>query len=163
MTLSVDSQNLESFLPVYEEIPEHWESARAVIVEELKKHANAINDREIGFFLDQELLSGKSFIPGVNIASEGGNSQQFRTILRKVVVIGNITVAGNTNTMAHGIAVDANFTLIQLWASATNSTTFRSVTFSNPDTIWIDATNINIITDGTYDRCNAFIEYIQEL
>jgi hypothetical protein len=159
----LDSQNFESYLPAYEVIPEKWEDSRPVIVEQFKRHANAINAREIGFFLDQELLSGKSFIPGINIASDGGSSQQFRTILRKVINMGPISAAGNPNVVPHGIFVDGNFTLIQLWASATNSTTFRSVTFSNPDTIWMDATNINIDSDNTYDRCFAYVEYIQEL
>ena len=162
MTLGIDSQNLESYVPVYDVVPKNWEEARPFIVEQLKKLAEAANVREIGFYLDQELLTGKSFYPGANIIAEGGSSQQFRSILRKIVPIVGISVAGNPNTTAHEITVDNNFTLIQLWASATNSTTFRSVTFSNPDTIWMDNTNIYIISDNTYDRCNAFVEYIQE-
>ena len=161
MTIPIDSTNLESYVPVYDVAPKEWEDARAFIVEQLKLHANAINTKEIGFFLDQELLSGKAFIPGVNQITDGGSSQQFRTILRKVIVFGSITTG--LNVMAHGISVDANFTLIQLWASATNSTTFRSVTFSNSNTIYMDATNVYITSDGNYDRCNAVVEYIQEL
>lgn len=161
--IGVDSQNFDSYVPVYDVAPEEWEEARPFIVEQLKVHANAINAREIGFLLDQELLSGKAFIPGSNEILDGGSSQQFRSVLRKVIVFGPISAAGNPNTRAHEIVVDANFTLIQLWASATNSMTFRSVTFSNPDTIWMDATNIYIDSDGTYDRCNAFVEYIQEV
>jgi hypothetical protein len=161
--IPLDSQNFESYVPVYDAVPEKWEDGRPFIVEQLRKLAYSVNSREIGFFLDQELLTGKSFIPGLNDVSGGGSSQQFRSILRKVVVIGPISVAGNPNTVPHGITVDYNFTLIQLWASATNSSTFRSVTFSNPDTIWMDAANIYITSDGTYDRCNAFVEYIQEL
>jgi hypothetical protein len=161
--IPIDSQNLESYVPVYDAIPESWDEARPFIVEQLKKISEGVNSREIGFFLDEELLSGKAFIPGINIALDSGSSQQFRTILRKVIIVGPISIAGNPNTTAHGITVNANFTLIQLWASATNSTTFRSVTFSNPDTIWMDATNIYIDSDNTYDRCYAYCEYIQEL
>ena len=161
--IGIDSQNFDSYVPVYDVAPTSWDEARPFIVEQLKVHANAINVREVGFFLDQELLSGKAFIPGSNEILDGGSSQQFRSILRKVVVFGSITAAGNPNTIAHGIVVDANFTLIQLWASATNSTTFRSVTFSNPDTIWMDATNIYIDSDNTYDRCFAYCEFIEEV
>lgn len=163
MSLPISSQDYESYLPVFDAVPEKWEDARPFIVEQLKKISNAVNFREIGFFLDEELLSGKSFIPGLTQSLDGGSSQQFRTILRKVVIFGSISSGANPNTMAHGIIVDANFTLIQLWASATNSSTFRSVTFSNPDTIWMDATNIYIDSDNTYDRCYAYCEYIQEL
>ena len=163
MTINVDSQNLESYVPVYSAVPDKWEDARPFIVEQLKKIATGVNNREIGFYLDEELLTGKSFIPGSNDVLDGGSSQVYRSILRKVVPIGPISIGGNPNTVAHEIQVDANFTLIQLWASATNSTTFKSVTFSNPDTIEMDGTNIYIQSDGTYDRCNAVIEYIQEV
>jgi len=150
-----DSQQLESYLPVYDVAPETYEEGRAFLVEQLKRIAEAVNSRSIGFYLDQEILTGKSFVPGVN------NNQQFRSILRTVVIVGAITAG--LNTIAHGISVTNNFTLIDLWASATNSTTFRSVTFGNPDTIYMDQTNIYITSDGDYDRCNAFVEYLQEL
>jgi hypothetical protein len=163
MTINVDSQNFESYVPVYSAVPDKWEDARPFIVEQLKKIATGVNTREIGFYLDQELLTGKAFIPGSNDVLDGGSSQVYRSILRKVVPFGGISVAGNPNTMAHEIMVDSNFTLIQLWASATDSSTFRSVTFSNPDTIYMDATNIYITSDNTYDRCNAIVEYIQEV
>lgn len=163
MTINVDSQNFESYVPVYDIIPEKWEDARPFLVEQLKKISDGVNIREIGWLLDEELLTGKAFYPSVSELSDGGSSQRFRSVLRKVIIFGEITSAGNPNTMAHEIQVDANFTLIQLWASATNSTTFRSVTFSNPDTIWMDETNIYIDSDDTYDRCNAFVEYCQEV
>lgn len=151
----IDSQNFESYVPTYDVAPKTWEEGRGFLIEQLRKLANAINVREIGFLLDMELLSGKSFIPGVN------NSQVFRTVLRKVIVFGP-TVAG-VQSMPHGIFVDANFTLIQLWASATNAATGRSVTFSNPNTIFMTSTVITIVSDNVYTRCHAFVEYIQEL
>ena len=115
MTIPIDSQNLESYVPVYDVAPKTWEEGMPFIVEQLKKLANAVNAREIGFFLDQELLSGKSFIPGVNIASGGGSSQQFRTILRKVITFPGLTVG--LNTQPHEVTVDANFSLIQMFGA----------------------------------------------
>lgn len=149
-----DSQQLESYLPVYDVAPETYEEGRAFLVEQLKRIAEAVNAREIGFYLDQELLTGKAFVPGAD-------NQQLRSILRTVVVVGAITAG--LNTIAHGISVTDNLTLIDLFASATNSTTFRSVTFCNPDTIYMDQTNIYITSDGDYNRCNAVVEYLQEL
>lgn len=162
MTLSMDSQNLESYVPTYDVAPEKWEEGRAFIVEQLKKQANAINVREIGFLLDQELLTGKSFIPGVNIASDGGSSQQFRSILRKVIVFPGLTIG--VNTQPHGITVDANFSLIQLWGSATNASTLTGEPIPNgSDTISYTATNIIITVAAAYTRAWAIMEYIQEL
>jgi len=155
----LDSQTFESYLPVYDAIPDKWEDARAFIVEQFKKISNAVNVREIGFFLDEELLSGKAFIPGT---ISGGTSQQFRTILRKVIEFPGLSVG--VNTQPHGLFVDANFSLMQLYAAATNATAMTGQPIPNgSDTIIYDATNIIITVAASYTRAWAVIEYIQEL
>lgn len=170
--IPIDSQNLESYVPVYDAAPSDWEQARPFIVEQLKKLANAVNAREIGFFLDIELLSGKAFIPGVNIASDGGSSQQFRTILRKVIDFGALPASGH-KSVPHFITVDANFTLIQMWASATDPVALFSIPIPYDSAgssmgvgIYMDSTNINITVQSdrsTYTRTFVFLEFCQEL
>lgn len=164
------SQEFESFVPVYDTVPEKWEDAREFLIEHLKKISNAVNDREIGFFLDEELLSGKSFIPGLTVP--GNNPGQFRSILRKVVDFGPLPNAG-TKSVPHGITIDANFTLIQLWAAATDPiglTSFviphSTVVPANVVQIYLDSTNINItdlVNYSNYTRIFVIIEYLQEL
>lgn len=154
----MDSTQLDSYVPVYDTVPEKWEQARPFLVEQLKKITNAVNIREIGFFLDEELLSGKAFIPGTTIM--GNNPGQFRQILRIVVVFGPITAG--LMTRAHNVTVDANFTLIALWACAFNSSTLVGTQFGNSDTISMDVMNIYITSNGTYDKCYAVMEYVQE-
>jgi hypothetical protein len=162
MTTPLDSQNFESYIPVYDAIPAKWEDAKPFVVEQLKRLANGINIREIGWFLDQELLSGKAFIPGSNNALDGGSSQQFRTILRKVIPFPSLTIG--LNQQPHGITVDASFSLMQLYAAATNATALTGEPIPNgSDTITYDATNINITVSAAYTRAWAVIEYIQEL
>ncbi len=157
-----DSQQLESYVPVYDVAPETWDLARPFVVEQLKRLANAINVREIGFFLDQELLSGKSFIPGINIAMDGGSSQQFRTILRKVIEFPGLTPG--VNIQPHGILVDGNFSLIQMFGAATDATSMTGEPLPNgADTVSYDATNIIVTVAQAYTRCWVTIEFIQEL
>jgi hypothetical protein len=161
MTFSQD-QDLESYVPVYDAIPEDWEDAKPFIVEQFKRIANAVNIREIGWFLDEQLLSGKAFIPGSEAPNDVGSSQVFRTILRKVIAFPDLTIGANTQP--HGITVDANFTLTQLYAAATNATALTGEPIPNGiDTITYDATNIIITVAAAYDRCYATIEFIQEL
>lgn len=161
MTIS-DNQQLEAYVPVYDVAPKTWEEASGFVVEQLKLHANAINAREIGFFLDQELLSGKSFVPGLNNAADGGSSQQFRSILRKVVVFPGL-ISG-VNTQPHGVKIDANFTLVQLFGAATNAIAFTGEPIPNgSDTISYDSTNIIITVASAYTRASAIMEYMQEL
>lgn len=147
---------LDSYLPVYYAVPEEWPNAQQFLCEELKKISDMVNIREIGWFLDQELLAGKQFIPGTN------NNQEYRSIFRKVIDCSPLVIG--VNTFAHGIIFDANFTLIQMFAAATNSGTLIAEPIPNgADTINMDATNINILSASAYDRCFVTIEYIQEL
>lgn len=157
--MTFSSQEFESYVPVYDTCPEKWEEAREFFTEHLKKISNAINVREIGFFLDQELLSGKQFIPTNAMSGpNSSNSQQFRTILRKTFLFGPIIVG--VNTQAHGIVVDANFTLIQIFASGTN---VGALTGDNIPIVGYDVNNIIVTSTKAYDRCVVVIEYTQEI
>ena len=156
---SPSSQDFESYVPVYDAIPPNWDDAKPYLVEQLKSHANAINIREIGWFLDEELLSGKQFIPSENIS---GSSDQYRSIFRKVVDCSPL-VAG-VNNFAHGITVDANFTLIQAFAAATNDVALTSEPIPNGnDTLSLDANNVIITVAAPWPRAWCVIEYIQEV
>jgi len=73
-----DSTNYESFLPVYDTVPEGWEDARPFLVEILKKISTAVNIRTIGWMLQEQLLSGQAFVPGTPSASD--NPEQFRQV-----------------------------------------------------------------------------------
>lgn len=158
-----DDQKLEVYLPVYDVVPETWEDGRAFLVEQLKRIANAVNLREIGFFLDEELLTGKAFIPVAKDPSAyTSNSQNFRSVLRKVIEFPGL-IAG-ANTKPHGISITANFSLLQLYGAATNATALTGEPIPNgADTISYDATNIIITTAAAYTRAWAVIEYMQEL
>ena len=151
------SQVFESYVPVYDAVPGKWEDARPFIVEQLKSISNATNIREIGWYLDEELISGKQFIPSPSGTT--GTSQQYRTIFRKVVDCSPL-IAG-ANVFPHGITFDVNFTLIHIYCSATNSTTFNALTITG-NNVTMDATNINITSPGAFDRAFTVIEYIQE-
>lgn len=155
-----DDQRLESFVPVYDAVPDKWEDARPFFVEQLKRISNAVNIRAIGWYLDEELLSGKAFIPGAAALNNIGTSQIFRTILRKVVDVGPL-VAGANAPVAHGITFDDNFTLIDLWVSGTNSTTFTARRITGNDIV-MSATTLTITSPQAFDRAWAFFEYIQE-
>jgi len=156
MTTNSDtSQLLESYIPVYDAVPEKWEEARAFVVEQLKKLSEGTNVREIGWLLEEKLLTGKQFIPVQT------DPLVYREVFRKVVTFSGGLAAG-ANSVAHGITFDVNFTLIDLWVSATNSITFNAVTLSD-DNVTMDATNINVTSPGVFDRAYAFIEFCQEI
>lgn len=171
-----DSVQEQLNTPIYDVVPEQWENAREYIVERFTTHAMSINAKEIGWYLDVELDTGKKFIPkNFDPAVQASTSEIYRTILRKVVVFGALP---NTTSkpIAHGITVDDKFTLIQMYAAATDPTdpgTFPSLpiphaspTLVNNIELKLDDTNV-IITTGSdrtaFTRCNVVIEYIQEI
>jgi hypothetical protein len=152
------SQEFESFLPVYDMVPEEWEEAKPFLVETLKKISEAVNIRTIGWLLDEELLSGQAFIPGATIP--GNNPSEFRQVLRKVVDVSPLVMG--LNTFPHGVKFDSNLTSIDSWVEATNSTTLEAVTFAYPE-LAINGANINITSPRAYNRAFFFWEYTQEL
>jgi hypothetical protein len=154
-----DSTIFDAYLPVYDSVPAKWEEARPFLVETLKRISNIVNVRTIGFLLDEEILSGQSFIPGVT--APGNNPGEFRSVLRKVVDVGPLA-AGLNAGVPHGITFDANFTLIDLWVAGTNSSTFTARDISGNDVL-MDSTNLVITSPQAFDRAFAFVEYVQEV
>lgn len=166
----MNSQDLEAYVPVYDVVPETWPEGRQFLVEQLKKMSNAINIRQIGWFLDQDLISGKQWIPGTLLS---GTPDQYRTVFRKVVDTGQLPNSSSKD-VPHGLDFGSNFTLVNIYGAATEpppgSTAiplpFVDVTVSNNIQLYIDSVNVKIITSSNqskYTRSYVVIEYLQEL
>jgi hypothetical protein len=168
MTSPFDSQNFDAYVPVYDTVPEKWEEARPFLVEQLKKISNAVNLREIGWFLDVELLSGKQFFADQSLT---GTSEQFRSVFRKVIDFGTLPKS-TTKSIPHGIVFDANFTLVSMWLSATDPVNFVAFSLAywaknapGDITLNMDDTNVNVVTNSNYNaytRSYVVIEYLLE-
>lgn len=160
------SQQLESFLPVYDSMPENWQEARQYLVEQLKMIANSVNAKEIGWILEEELLNGCQFQPSV--ASSG----QYRSVFRKLVDFGALPDTSR-KPIPHGLSITDRFTLIELTACATDpvgltslSLPFASSIANENIKLFLDSTNVIIETAkdySSYSRCFVIINYIQEL
>lgn len=161
------SQLLETYVPIYDSCPEKWEDARQFLTEQLRKVTNGINVRQIGWYIDQELLTGKQFNAGISAA----NDQQFRSGFRMVINFEGLPNS-TTKSVAHNITFDINFTLISLYAGATDPINFvalqipfASSTLNENIKLTMDATNVNITTAidySAYTRCFVVIEYLLE-
>lgn len=168
------SQQFESYVPVYDVIPANWEDARQFLTEMLKRYGNGINQREMGFFIDDEVLAGKFFIPtaAMSQGKQSTNSQQFRSVFRTVVNFGALPNAG-LKTAPHNITFDSNFSLVNLWLAATdpvNLLAFGLSYWANSQAgsiiLNMDSSTVRVTTTSnysTYTRCFIVIEYIQEV
>lgn len=146
------NQLFESYVPVYDVVPEQWEEARPFLVEQLKKISNAVNIREIGWYLNEEVLSGKQFIP------VSPPTSQYRSILRKTFEKAPVTLG--INTVAHGINITSSFTLVNLYVAVTGSTTLTGQTVPS---VSYTSSNIIFSTTSTWTRAVIVIEYMQEI
>lgn len=164
-----DSENEVFYLPEYDVIPDQWSEAKGFLVEALTFMADSINAKEIGWYYDTITDTGKKFIPVTNEAT----SNQWRTVFRKVIDTGALPDTTTTNT-AHGITIDDDFSLIDLYGGATKPASayasvplpFASGTLADNISVDVDATNINITTSkdySAYTRSYVVIEYMQEV
>jgi hypothetical protein len=147
------SDNFDAYLPVYDTIPESWDESRPVLVEQLKRIGNAVNIRSIGWYLNEQLLSGKQFFPGT------ANNQTFRSIFRTVVDFSPVTTG--LNTKPHGVTIDSSFRLINLYGAVTDNIAFTGHPINEPN-ITYDATNIYLTSDADFEFGQAVFEYILE-
>ena len=164
--MSSQSQELQTYLPVYDTMPDDWADAKATLVENLKKMTNVINTKERGtMFLEQIISGGQLF-------GTTASAQQPRTIYRTVVNFGGLPNA-TTTTVPHNINIDVNFTLVDLFISATNPTALTSFSLKYwsqdaTEDILISLTSTNIVvktlTDySAFTRSIVVIEYVLEL
>jgi hypothetical protein len=148
-------------VPVYDMVPEKWEQGRQFLVEHLKKISNAVNIRTIGWYLDEELLSGNAFIPATPQPNNNSIPRQTRQILRKTFLGGPLVIGVNAPIL-HGIVFDSRFTLIDLWCCGTNSTALTALRISG-NNVLMNSTSFVITSPQVFDRSVIVCEYIQEV
>lgn len=148
------AQIFDSYLPTYEVIPDDPQEMRDFLIERFKQIAESANVKEIGYYLDEELLTGAQFI------ASSTTPEQYRSIFRKVIETQPLVVGANS--FAHGINFDARFTLIKMWTAATDSVGLTASIITDAN-VTIDATNININAPMAYDKAYTIVEYLLEI
>lgn len=175
--MSTPSKNelLQNYVTVYDSIPGEWNEAREFLVDQLRQISDAINARDIGYYVNDEQLSGQQFVSGTD-------KQQFRDVFRKVIVIGALPNAA-TKSVAHGITTNGNTFITRIYGTATKPEVVippalptlmvsaiplpyidLPVVLGNVS-LSIDQTNIIITTTGNYSeytRTYVVVEYVQE-
>ena len=53
------SNDFDTYIPVYNSIPEKWEDAREFLVERMREVADGVNARDYGLYIDREILNGQ--------------------------------------------------------------------------------------------------------
>lgn len=169
--MTIPSDDLQIYVPVYDVIPDEWEDGRNFLMEKLRLMSDSINRRDFGFYIDREILNGQVFIPGTS-------SQEYRQIFRKVINLGglnNFTIT-NPQTVAHGITTNTNTFITRIYGAATDpgassiTAAFPLPHYSSAGRFLVlemDATNIIITAIPAFDwsaytRAYVVVEYVQQ-
>jgi len=161
-----DDQKLDVYLPIYDLLPAEWQESRTFIAQVLRRIANTLNIREIGWYLDEEVIAGQLYIPGVTAASNNYMRPMYRTVYRKVIDFGALPNAA-TKTVAHGIPMTSSYTITRLYGAATDPVALSAQPIPNRDiSLVMLASSIAVSTAlnlSAYTRSFVVVEYMQEL
>jgi len=135
----------------------------------LNTMALSLNAKSTGSYSTNQLVTGDLYFP-----STPGTTfvaPQWRPVTRKVIVFGALPNTA-TKTVPHGINFNANTTFVRVYATATNPTGFVSLplpyasgTSANNIELFVDATNVNVITGSdrtAFTRCSVVVEFLTQ-
>lgn len=168
------SGNENNFLPESYIFPEEDPAEYDVVLRQyLNNISSAVNTKDSGLYTDEEVITGQQFLPTYSTATS--TNINYRNVFRKVIDFGTLPNA-STKNVAHGITTTQDFSIIRLYATATDpaASTLQTaipIPYVNVTTpsdgvqLDMDATNVSITTTTgnytNYTRCFIIVEYIK--
>lgn len=133
----------------------------------LKRMIDSLNSKEGALYFLQEQATFQKYF-------KEGDPQSTRNVYRTVVDCGDLPNT-TTKSVPHGISgIDDQFTATHIYGAATKPTApifwlplpYPSVTLANTIEVYVDDTNVNIVTAANYSaytRSIIVIEYMKNL
>jgi hypothetical protein len=133
--------------------------------------ANVLNLKDTGYYTTQEFVNGQSYFPNPLFNSSTAPTATYRQVFRTTVNFGALPNTG-TKSVAHNINVTNGFTFTRIYATASDVSgntyipiPYVDVLTGNDIQLYVDATNVNIITTSdrtNYTACYVVVEYIKQ-
>jgi hypothetical protein len=140
------------------------------LYQNLNLMALSLNGRDAGIYNTSEFINGQTFFPNPAYNSSTTETAQFRPVYRKVINFGALPNSG-IKSVPHGITITGTTTFTRIYATASNTTSnlyipipYATPTAADAIAIYVDATNINIVTGFNYSGftiCYVILEYLQ--
>lgn len=128
--------------------------------------SDAVNRKQNGMYTLTEVVAGKIYY-----ATNPENASDFRQGFFKEVNFGALPNTG-TKSVAHGVAFDANYRLMNMYAAATDPVSliylpipYASPVLANNIEMNADATNVNITTGSNrsaFTSCSVLLDYVKQ-
>lgn len=126
-----------------------------------------VNIKESGYYVEEEFVNGKLWYPNKALSSSTAQRPEYRQEFRRVIDFGALPAAG-AKAVNHNITTDANTRWKNVYATATNTTTFAGITITTSAALSVRATATQvIITTGgvdysAYNACDVIVEFIRQ-
>jgi hypothetical protein len=132
--------------------------------------ALSLNIRDAGIYNTDEFVNGQIFFPNPLLDSSTPEAPEFRQVFRKVINFGALPNT-TTKSVAHGITLTGATTFTRIYGAASNTTgkvyiplPYVSLTAGDSVQIYVDATNVNVITGNdksAFTTTYIILEYLQ--
>jgi hypothetical protein len=128
-----------------------------------------LNIKDTGYYVRQEFVNGQQYFPNPANNSSTSTAASMRQVFRTTVNFG-VLPNNATKSVAHNIPITAGFSFTRIYATASDTTGLTYIPIPFVDTagnnieLYVDATNVNIITTSNrtnYNICYVVIEYIK--
>lgn len=123
-----------------------------------------LNIKDTGYYPLTEFVNGQAFFPNPALSSSTPQTPVLRQVFRLVVLTGQLPNTG-LKTIPHGLTTTSTFTATRVYGAATDTTAmtyislpYASPTLANNIELFIDNTNVNIITGS--NRSNFNVSYV---
>jgi hypothetical protein len=154
------ASGFNNFVPNDLIIPSNAEEMNLVLTDYFRYLINALNTREVAIFDEQEILTGQVWF-------NSSDRQKPRYGFRKVIDVGGLndfTTTSPQNT-AHGISINANFVLTNIYGTATDpNTNFIPLPYVDMSgagaNIQLSMDSTNVILDSNADYSAYTTAYV---
>lgn len=123
--------------------------------------STSLNSKTSGYHATSEFVSGKLYYPTDESGSEQNLKPRWRQGIIKAVNFGALPNS-TTKSVPHGIEVNSNFVLMDMFGGASDKVNKDYVPISGLNAS-MDATNVNITTASnlsSYTDTSVFIEFV---
>jgi len=155
--------SLQSFVPTTLILPDPSvdDDFNVVLSDYLKRTVAAVNDKEIGQYLQTEIISGQKFF-------NDEDTKNAHTVFRKAINFGALPNA-TTKSFPHQIAVSPSTRFTRIYATSNSPSSYIPIPFSHPTAanaiaLEVSSTNV-VITTGIdyseYTETFVILEYYQ--
>lgn len=171
--LFVPTTNVWDVSQIYalEDIDPQLQELLVRLYQNLNVMALALNLKDSGYYSIQEFLNSQAYFPDPALTSTSATTPVYRQVFRTVVNFGDLPNAG-TKTVPHGIDITNTYSFTRIYAASSDQVAlnyipipYASATLVNNIEIFVDATNVIIITAADYSNFTltyVVLEYIKQ-